>query len=198
VPTVSVTLGSEAMNNISYSVKRAGLRGVLVIAAGTAIAALLFHTSYRAITGLKFPGLPVRNASTPHFTESISPDGRYRVHLEGGKSSRVQLSVFPTTGPIDTAETAEYVVLDTNSDASVYYVWETPTDLVVYCPLCTPIRVARQRTRLGDLRIKYKFPSPTVDESTAVVEVPPTLPADEQKQYLDKVHRLREEHPYHF
>jgi hypothetical protein len=106
--------------------------------------------------------------------------------------------VFPTTGPIETALVAEYVVLDTNWDASIYYVWETPKDLVVDCPLCAPIRVARQRMRLGDLRIKYKFPSPTTDDSTAVVVVPPTLPPDEQKQYLNKVHRLREEHPYHF
>jgi len=186
------------MSNISHSVTRGGLRLALAMAAGAAIAALLFHTSYRAITGLNFPGLPFGSAATPRFTESISPDGRYRVRLEGGESSRVQLSVLPATGAVDTAGVAEYVVLDTNWDANVYYVWETPNDLAVYCPLCTPIRVARQRTRLGGLRIKYKFPSPTVDDSTAVVEVPPTLPTDEQKQYLDKVHRLREEHRYHF
>jgi hypothetical protein len=186
------------MANISYSVKSSRLRRVLVISAGTAIAAFLFHASYRAITGLNFPRLPFGSSATAHFTESISPDGRYRVQLEGGKSSRVQLSVLPAIRSIDAAEIGKYVVLDANSDAIVYYVWETPNDLVVDCPLCTPIRVARQRTRLGELRIKYNFPSPTVDDSTAVVDLPPSLPLDEQKRYLEKVHRLREEHPYHF
>jgi hypothetical protein len=186
------------MVDIFHSVKPSRLRKGLAITAGTAIAVFLFHGSYRAITGLNFPGLPVGNAATPRFTESISPDGSYRVHLERGKSSRVQLSVLPARRSIDAAEIGKYVVLDANSDAIVDYVWETPNDLVVDCPLCTPIRVARQRTRLGDLRIRYNFPSPTVDDSTAVVDLPPSLPPDEQKQYLDKVHRLRDEHPYHF
>jgi hypothetical protein len=186
------------MRNISYSLKGARFRGLLIVVAGLAIAVLLFRTSYRELTGADFPELPFGNTVGPRFADSISPDGSYRVHLEGGKSSRVQLSVVPTGGSIGSVEVAKYVVLDTNWDVTVYYVWETPHDLVVYCALCTPMRVARQRTRQGDLRVKYKFPPPKADDSTTVVELPPTLPPDEQKEYLDKVNRLREGQPYHF
>jgi hypothetical protein len=182
-----------------YSTKPTPFGRILIAVGAVVIAAFLFHIGYKIVTGLNYPELPVDDAvPRPRFTETISPDGSYRVRLQGGTSARVQLSVFPTTGSIHDAEIAQYLVLDTNWDAKVYYVWRTPKDLVVYCPLCTPIRVARTRSRLGDLQIEFKFPPSTVDDSTAVIDVPPALPRDEQKEYLDKVHRIREEHTYHF
>jgi hypothetical protein len=170
----------------------------MTISAAVALAAFLFHVSYRMLMGLNFPELPFESRATPPFKGTISPDGSFRVLLIGGKTSRVQLILLPNNESIDQKQITNYVALDTNWDAQVCYVWKTPLDLVVYCALCTPIRVARARPRLGDLRIEYKFPPPTLDDSTAVVVMAPDLPPDEQKEYENKFRHLREAHPYRF
>jgi hypothetical protein len=185
-------------NSAFRSGKRIRLRWAVVVSVAVALAGFLFHTSYRMLTGLNFPELPLGTAAAPPYKEAISPDGNYRVRLTGGKTSRIQLILLPTNQSIDQKQIANYVVLDTNWDAQVYYVWKTPQDLVVYCALCTPIRVARALPRLGDLRIEYKFPPQTTDDSTVVIETPPDLPADEQKEYENKFRRIREAHPYRF
>jgi hypothetical protein len=182
-------------NNTFRSNRNARLRSIVVVAVAMAMAGLLFHKSYRMLIGLNFPELPFETAAAPLYKEEISPDRSLRVRLIGGKNARVQLILLPNHA-IDQKEINNYVVLDANWDAEVYCVWKTPEDLVVYCAKCTPIRVARARTQLGNLRIEYKFPSPTFDESTAVIEMSPNLPADEQKAYEKKVRKIREELPY--
>lgn len=149
------------------------------------------------LIGLNFPDLPFETAGTPPHNEEISPDRNVRVRLTGGRttSARVQLALLPNNA-VDQKETNNYVVLDANWDADVYYVWKTPKDLVVYCGLCTPIRVARARAQLGDLRVEYKFPLTATDDDAVVLEVPPDLPADEQEAYENKVRKIREQHPY--
>jgi hypothetical protein len=183
------------INNAFRFDRGARLRWTVAVSLAVALAGFLFHQSYRMLIGLDFPELPFQTAAAPPYKETVSPDGNFRVRLIGGKTSRVQLLVLPTNESIDQKQLTNYAVLDTNWDAQVYYVWKTPLDLVVYCALCTPIRVARARPRLGDLQIEYKFPPETTDDSTAVIETPPDLPADEQKEYENKFRRLREAHP---
>jgi hypothetical protein len=172
----------------------ASLRWIVAVAIGMVMAGLLFHKSYKMLIGLNFPDLPFETVAAPLYNEEISPDRSVRVRLTGAKfTSRVQLIVLPNHA-VDQKEISNYVVLDTNWDADVYYVWKTPKHLVVYCDLCTPIRVARARTQLGDLRVEYRFPSTILDDSTVVIEVPPDLPADEQEAYENKVRKIREQH----